>query len=300
MEGRDWDLNPSARLHRQEPPPGSCYLLEPKLVEDFKTFLAIDLRLNCITVQGHIFQVKRFQRWLIKNRVNEVSRDVLRSYLREYADSSAFTYSNVVKSLRRLFRDFLGMPDLVGTFRLPKKPLVPKSIPSRSDLQKFYEALDSKIGKALFLVYASSGLRKREVLSLKRSDVDFSKRMIVPNCHDGETKHSYLSFFNEETEKALREYLSARKDDNAKLFRIGSHPFLDLWKRAYVKAKVRVTPQVLREWFCSEMVAKGVSDGYVDAFCGRIPRSILARHYLDYSQEKLKTIYDKADLRVLK
>jgi intergrase/recombinase len=48
------------------------------------------------------------------------------------------------------------------------------------------------------------------------------------------------------------------------------------------------------------MVAKGVSDSYVDAFCGRIPRSILARHYLDYSQEKLKTIYDKADLRVLK
>jgi hypothetical protein len=26
-----------------------------------------------------------------------------------------------------------------------------------------------------------------------------------------------------------------------------------------------------------------VSDSYVDAFCGRVPRSILAKHYLDYS-----------------
>jgi len=293
-------LNPGNRLHRQEPPPGSGYLLEPKLVEDFKSFLSIDLRLNHVTVQGHVFQVKRFRRWLIKNRVNDVSRDVLRSYLREYASSSVFTYSNVVKSLRRLFRDFLDLPDLVGTFRLPKKPFVPKSIPSRSDLQNFYEALDSKIGRALFLVYASSGLRKREVLSLRRSDVDFSKRMIIPNCHEGETKHSYLSFFNEETEKALTEYLWTRKNYNSRLFRIGSHPFLDLWEKAYVKSKVKVTPQVLREWFCSEMVAKGVSDCYVDAFCGRIPRSILARHYLDYSKEKLKAIYDRADLKVLR
>ena len=47
------------------------------------------------------------------------------------------------------------------------------------------------------------------------------------------------------------------------------------------------------------MVSKGVSDSYVDSFCGRIPRSILAKHYLDYSPERMKEIYDKANLRVL-
>jgi intergrase/recombinase len=43
----------------------------------------------------------------------------------------------------------------------------------------------------------------------------------------------------------------------------------------------------------------GVPDRYIDAFCGRVPRSILARHYTDYSPERLKRIYDKANLRVL-
>jgi intergrase/recombinase len=43
----------------------------------------------------------------------------------------------------------------------------------------------------------------------------------------------------------------------------------------------------------------GVPDRYVDAFCGRVPRSVLARHYTDFSPEKLKEIYDKADLKVL-
>lgn len=38
---------------------------------------------------------------------------------------------------------------------------------------------------------------------------------------------------------------------------------------------------------------------YIDAFCGRTPKSVLARHYSDYSSEKLKQIYDKANLKVL-
>lgn len=41
----------------------------------------------------------------------------------------------------------------------------------------------------------------------------------------------------------------------------------------------------------------GVPDRYVDAFCGRVPRSV--GEYTDFSPEKLKEIYDKAGLKVL-
>jgi len=42
-----------------------------------------------------------------------------------------------------------------------------------------------------------------------------------------------------------------------------------------------------------------VPDRYVDASCGRAPRSVLTRHYTDFSPEKLKEIYDKAGLKGL-
>jgi hypothetical protein len=42
-----------------------------------------------------------------------------------------------------------------------------------------------------------------------------------------------------------------------------------------------------------------VQDRYIDAFCSRVPKSVLARHYGDYSPERLKDIYEKANLRVL-
>ena len=47
------------------------------------------------------------------------------------------------------------------------------------------------------------------------------------------------------------------------------------------------------------MGEKGMADRYVDAFCGRVPKSILARHYTDYSPVKLGVIYEKARIQIL-
>jgi intergrase/recombinase len=47
------------------------------------------------------------------------------------------------------------------------------------------------------------------------------------------------------------------------------------------------------------MLRLGVSETHVDAFCGRTPKSVLARHYTDFSPEKLEEIYLKAGFRIL-
>jgi intergrase/recombinase len=48
------------------------------------------------------------------------------------------------------------------------------------------------------------------------------------------------------------------------------------------------------------MLRLGVSETYVDALCGRVPKSVLARHYTDFSPEKLLVIYGEAALKVLR
>jgi intergrase/recombinase len=47
------------------------------------------------------------------------------------------------------------------------------------------------------------------------------------------------------------------------------------------------------------MMRLGVSETHVDAFCGRVPISVLARHYTDFSPEKLNEIYERANLSML-
>ena len=51
-------------------------------------------------------------------------------------------------------------------------------------------------------------------------------------------------------------------------------------------------------FFAYELGRLNVPDRYVDAFCGRVPQSVLARHYTDFSPERLKEIYDQAGLRI--
>jgi len=226
-----------------------------------------------------------------------ITRDDLRSYLAGFEGKAPATYANALKSLKVFFRDCLGRGEVVQTFRFPRKEFRPRQVPSRADLQRFYMELDSVRDRAIFLLYATSGLRKNEVLSLHREDIDLEKRMIIPSKRATRTKRTWVSFFNEEARQILMEYLETRTDDDPRLFPL-SLKNCKIFKRACVETGLQITPQVLREFFACELGRLNVPDRYVDAFCGRVPQSVLARHYTDFSPERLKEIYDRAGLGI--
>jgi integrase len=207
----------------------------------------------------------------------------------------------MLKALKCYFRKYLKL-DTMDSFRFPKEPFIPKRVPTREQLQKLYAALPTLKERALFLLYATSGLRKNEVLSMRLEDLDLDRRIIVPNIHIGNTKKSWIGFFNEEARQVLTEYLKECQQNSQyhhkiRVFNPSNEP--TGWKEAREVTGLNITPKVLRDWFCCEMGELGVPDRFIDAFCGRVPKSILARHYTDYSPERLKRIYDKAELKVL-
>jgi len=258
----------------------------------------IDLQLLDRTVESHLSYVKRFLDFLDKP-VNSLTVEDIRGFLATFKGKSLSTYANALKALKVFFRDFIGRFELVQSFKFPHKTVTPKYVPTKDELRKFYEALSNIKHKALFLLLATSGLRLSEALSLKVSDIDFERRIMKPN-HSSRTKKAWLSFFNEEAKNALLEYVnsSSLKLEDC-LFKNGRNRKLRAFETARKKTGINITPQVLREWFCCEMGRLGVPDRYVDAFCGRVPRSVLARHYTDFSPERLREIYDKANLKVL-
>ena len=86
----------------------------------------------------------------------------------------------------------------------------PKHTVNKEELSKFCSTIETPKEKALFLLYATSELRRQKIFSLKPKDIDFDRRMITPNNHVGKTKKSWCSFYNEEAEKALNEYLATK------------------------------------------------------------------------------------------
>jgi len=285
---------PLARTAPESPPEN-----ESQLLERFHDFQIVDLRRNKRTAYEKVWFIKRLFKIVVKSPTKATAED-LRGYLKTLEGYSASYYKNALMSLKVFFRDFLKMPEVVSTFKFPHQVFKPKQIVGKEQLRQFYECLVTAKEKALFLLYATTGLRREEILSLKLENIDFNKRMITPNNHNGETKKSWVSFYNEEAASVLNEYLATKKQSRSqRLFPMQRDEVVELWKSAREKTGIDITPQKLRQWFCSEMLRLGVSETYVDAFCGRVPKSVLARHYTDFSPEKLKEIYEKSSIRVL-
>jgi integrase len=227
----------------------------------------------------------------------EISRKAILEYLKRFIEKRPSTYNNELKALR-YFARFLDSPHLVEDFRMVPTDYPLKEIPTLAQVRRGFSALDSTQDKALYLFFATTGLRRGEVLGLKRDQVDLETRAVRPN-HFTRSKRSGITFFNEETGLWLEKYLSRREDDDPRLFLISDRQFKRIWKRASEAAGVKITPQVLRAWVASELGERGVPDRYVDILAGRAPRSVIARHYTGLEFERLKRVYDGARLKIL-
>ncbi len=228
-------------------------------------------------------------------RLKSLSDKTIKTYLSCYNTFTRFTGKREIT--QRLIEDYtlqarnrrnnLAMlkvlfPELVKDLKFPKVKIKPKILPSKVHLKTFYDALPDKY-KIIFLMLASSGLRVGELL---KAEIDKANRMIIPN-HNSQTKSSWVSFYNEESAALLENGFPQITVDGL------NHVF----KKVSKKTGIRIYPHLLRAIFAREMSLKGVPDRYVDAFCGRLPGSVLARHYSDFSPEVLKEIYEKANLK---
>jgi integrase len=267
--------------------------------EAFKDFCRIDLHLAKTTTQNYCLQAKRFHEYLQDSTNSRVDKKIIRQYLKRFRNLSSYGYTNVLNGVRT-FLKFSDQEKLFD-FKYPRNTFKIRSLPRNGELTSFFNMLQTNRAKALFLFYATTGLRKQEVLSLRLKDVDFENRMVIPRlAHEtNTTKKTWITFYNTECEDYLNQYLQERGISSNKLFPISQGTFCRIWREGRQNSGVRLSPQIMRVWFATEMARLKVPDRYVDAFCGRIPSSILAKHYSDFSPDTLKEIYDKARLTVI-
>lgn len=116
--------------------------------------------------------------------------------------------------------------------------------------------------------------------------------MLILKQHNGSNKQSWISFYNGETAGELIE-------QEPEPFRSNRNTIAHVFKATSKATGINISAQTLRAVFAREMNTRGVSDRHIDAFYGKVPQSILARNYSDYSPEVLKEIYEKANLKIL-
>ena len=246
-----------------------------RILEDFQDFMQVDLRLAESTIRGHVSYISKYLDFIDKNP-DVVTKGEIRGFLKVNGNG------HYVKAIRVFYGKYLDKLHLIKTFKIPSYPFKPKYVPSKKKLHLFYRELNLK-ERVVFLLLATSGLRYHEVMELRRCDLDLEKMMIKPLIDNSSSKRAWVTFFNEEAEGELVQYLQTSKfQDSDQLFSKAKHPRKTRMFNNARKIFPHITPKVLRQWFSCEMARMGIQDRYVDAFCGRVPKSILARHYTDF------------------
>ncbi len=255
----------------------------------------VNLRLRPATVKHTIEDTRRF----LQSSSFRVSYEAISKYLRGYLGKAPKTYNQQIISLRRFVRDFLGFGDIISSFKMAPVDNPFRTVDlTKTQVRKGFYAQGDALSKALYLFTTTTGLRKGEILNLRLENIDLSNRVVIPN-HFTRKKRSGVTFYNEETETWLKKYLDSRHDNNTKLFVISDRHWRQIWRLASKAADTNITAQRLRFWFATEMGEKLIPDRFIDIFQGRAPRSVIAKHYTGKGLDRLRRIYDKANLRIL-
>jgi len=115
-------------------------------LEAFREFCLVDPQLAGSTTERHVNRISKF----LHGDPREYTKQDLRTYLMEIKKTmSASTYKNQLASLKKYFGDYLGMCHLVDSFKYLSKSFSPISVPSKSELQASYEAVESPRDRAL-------------------------------------------------------------------------------------------------------------------------------------------------------
>jgi len=265
-----------------------------EFLHEFEQTCRIDRGLADSTTTERMRYATKLVEYLEGHPLTATKQD-LREFIQQYDDE------NAVKTVRVIYGQYFDTA-LAESFTAPSSPPQPKQTPDKTALRAVYREINSAKHQVAFLLFATSGLRRRELMELTPADLDLDNRAIYPAPDDGQTtKRQWMTFYSSHAENRLRRVFDLEEMRANEPF-FTCHP--DTLSRSIKRASQRVetmtiTPQLLRVWFCHEMGQLGVADRYIDAFCGRTSRTVLAKHYTDYTPENLQSIYEDAGISVL-
>lgn len=269
--------------------------LDPdEFLHEFEQTVRIDWEFADSTIKERMRYAEKLVDHLEGHPLTATKQD-LREFVQQYDDE------NAVKTVRVIYRRYFET-DLADSFTAPASPPQPKRTPDKAALRKVYREINSEKYQVAFLLLATSGLRRRELMELTPADFDLENRAIYPAPDDGQTtKRQWMTFYSPDTEKRLQQVFDPKQmKPSEPLFTCHPDTLSRSIKRASKRAgTMTVTPQLLRVWFCHEMGQLGVADRYIDAFCGRTSRTVLAKHYTDYTPQNLQEIYENAGMSIL-
>jgi len=236
-----------------------------------------------------------------------------------------------IRNALSVVKQFLEENDVIVSKRVWKNlrnrtkgtlPLTQDRIPTTQDLKKILSYATAK-ERAIFLLSSSSGMRIKEILFLKQSDIDFNTNTVYIKGIYTKSGNPRVSFFTDETKDALNSWLKIRDEyldkayrktrnkykDGKKIFDVSKKndrffPFtysptrrawINLIEKAGYNQKDSVTGlyiyhiHCLRKFMKTRLLSIGIEESKINIIIGH--QNYLGNSYVRFTEEELRKAY---------
>ena len=292
-------------------------------LNEYKQYLLIEKNVSDNTLKSYMNDINQFLVFIQKNYqinlIDQISKDMIRKYLRQFTNLAASSLSRKMVSLRSFYK-FLIKEDIIRnnlmeSFDLPKNQ---KKLPQVLNIEEIKILLDSikmdnfknARNRAMLELLYATGIRVSELCDLKLSQINLKMKYLSVIGKGNKQRHLPLNdYVCQIISQYIYDFRYAKLNfvDNEYLFfndkldKISREYFYKILKEACKKANIKkkVSPHTIRHTFATHLYENGADLRSIQELLGHSDISTTTI-YTHVSNNKIIDDYNKYHLRTKK
>jgi len=249
--------------------------MQKEITEEYSKKL-LHRRYSTNTQKTYLSLFKKFVLCFKSRQIDEITKPEIEEYiyfLIQSKDISFSTQNQIVNAIKFYYEHVLKRERLTYWIDRPRKAFKLPTVISEQSILRMLEATKNIKHKCIIALLYSSGLRRSELLNLKKGDIDYERMMIT--VKGGKGNRDRVSLLSETFMKTLIEYIRIYNPkywffEGPSKKKYSGSSVLNIVKRASQRAGIaqKVTPHTLRHSFATHLLEHGTDVRYVQELLG--------------------------------
>jgi len=228
------------------------------------------------TQKTYLSLFKKYLQFFESIHIHEVTKSEIEDYiyfLIQSKDISRSTQNQIVNAVKFYYEHVLKRERLIYWIDRPRKAFKLPTVISDNAILRMLESTKNIKHRCIIALLYSSGLRRSELLNLKKGDIDYDRMMIT--VRGGKGNRDRVSLLSETFTKTLIEYIRIYHPkywffEGPSKKKYSGSSVLNIVKRASQRAGIaqKVTPHTLRHSFATHLLEHGTDVRYVQELLG--------------------------------
>jgi len=243
-----------------------------------------------------------YVRYFKGRSLEEISVEEINGYILELIRNkkiSASQQNQRINAIKFYYDKILGLEKLYISIERPRTAKTLPKVITEEEVSKMLASASTVKNRLIIALIYSAGLRRAELLNLRKEDIIFDKKMIF--VRGGKGKRDRTTLLSEYAMEIYKKYLERYKPNywvlegpNRKKYSATSVGNIVKRTAKIARVSIEVTPHILRHSFATHLLEQGVDLRYIQELLGHTSNTT-TEIYTHVSQKSLANIKSPLD-----